>query len=491
MEEANQKYQQKNTLYAYLLLDEQLRIISPNPAFTKFTNIPQDELEGFTLASCFKFNSKSLNRLSNLPSILTESFGLLKLTAYSPSMDQGSKIFRYRFLLIENGDQEEARYRLLLTKYSAMDNEFRPEVSDKHLFDLLLRELTDAIYFKDLKGRFFLTNQLHAQKYEFSYQDFIGKTDFDLFTDEHAAQAWADEQEIIRTGKPLSIEEKETHKDGSITWASTTKLPLFDESDNIVGTYGISKDITQIKEVERELRRTKKLLEEANASKDRFFSIVAHDLKSPFSAILGFTELFAEMMANKEYEEALKYSSVVHQAAKRSFLFINNLLDWASSQSGRIEFKPGNLLLKPLVKDVFSLLATQANAKGVKLKTNITQGFGVFADKDMLHAILRNLVSNAIKYSRAEDEIFIRAAQKEQNIEISVSDTGIGIPADKIPILFQLGEEVRTPGTNKEQGTGLGLIVCKEFVEKHNGSLHVKSIQNKGSVFYFSLPMHS
>ncbi len=475
--------------YGQLLLDRKLCVQNVNKAFSAYTNIPKEALLNCNIKKCFEFSLKSLKKLKKPKENLQKKFGILRLVAYySPESTRNSLRFRFNLSIYKQETDSDICYQLLMVKAEELDNPFYPEVSESHLFQLLLKDFTDSIYFKDTKGRFFLTNQLHTKKFGYSYFDFMGKTDFDLFTEEHAQKAWNDEQNIIKTGKPISTEEKETHKNGRITWASTTKMPLFNEEGTIVGTYGISKDITPIKEVELELRKTKQMLEEVNAAKDKFFSIIAHDLRSPFNAILGFTEVFHEMMQNKEYEDALKYAEMVHQSAEQTYALMNNLLDWANSQSKRMKFNPIEIQIKDLCNEVISGIALVAQSKKIIIHNEIPEQITLIGDFNMIETILRNLISNAIKYSYPNSEIRILFYEDEHQSCLSVRDQGTGIDEKKIPQLFEIDSNIQTEGTNSEKGSGLGLIVSKEFVERHGGHIFAESIKGNGSVFSFTIP---
>ncbi len=475
--------------FGQLLLDKELCVQYVNKAFSTYTNIPKEALLNCDIKKCFDFSLKSQKKLSKPKENLQKKFGILRLVAYYGSdSTRNSLRFRFNLSLYKQDADRDICYQLVMVKAEKLDNPFRPEVSDSHLFQLLLKDFTDSIYFKDIKGRIFLTNQLHAKKFGYSYFDFMGKTDFDLFTEEHAQKAWDDEQNIIKNGKPISTEEKETHKNGRITWASTTKMPLFNEESNIVGTYGISKDITPIKEVELELRKTKQMLEEVNAAKDKFFSIIAHDLRSPFNAILGFAEVFHEMMQNEEYKDALRYAEMVHQSAEQTYALMNNLLDWANSQSKRMKFNPIEIQIKNLCDEVISGIDHVAQSKKINIHNEIPAQITLIGDYNMIETILRNLISNAIKYSYPDSEIRILFSEDEHQSCLSVRDQGTGIDEKKIPQLFEIDSNIQTEGTRNEKGTGLGLIVSKEFTERHGGRIFAESIKGAGSTFCFTIP---
>jgi len=233
-------------------------------------------------------------------------------------------------------------------------------------------------------------------------------------------------------------------------------------------------------------------LTKLNAEKDKFFSIIAHDLKSPFNSILGFSDLLVEQISEKNYDGLDEYAEIIQQSSSKAMDLLRNLMEWAQSQTGKMEFNPEFCKVKDLIKDTELLLSGAIKQKSIKFSTKSSVAT-VFADKKMISTVLRNLVSNAIKFTNTGGEITLSAHEKQNELMVSVQDTGVGIPQDRVKKLFSLSESRSTTGTNKEKGTGLGLILCKEFVEKHGGRIWVESDPDgksgkKGSTFFFTLP---
>ena len=229
-------------------------------------------------------------------------------------------------------------------------------------------------------------------------------------------------------------------------------------------------------------------LRQLNASKDKFFSIIAHDLRGPFSGFLGLSELLAEEYKELEPVEISQIAESMNKAAKRLFSFLENLLEWSRTQMGRMEYNPTKLDIFETAIRIIGLFTANADEKGISLESKIEKNTFVVADNNMLNTIVRNLVSNALKFTHSGGKITISADEISDNeIMISVSDTGIGIKAEDIQKIFKIDSKFTTPGTSNEQGTGLGLILCKEFVEKHGGELFIESAVGKGTKFYFNL----
>lgn len=247
-------------------------------------------------------------------------------------------------------------------------------------------------------------------------------------------------------------------------------------------------EITERKRMDEELKESESKLREMVATKDKFFNIIAHDLRSPFNAIMGFSDLLEEQMKEKNYEGIEEYSRFIHSASKRSMSLLSNLLEWSRSQTGKIKFEPEYFDLAFLIKEVVELFKDVAEQKSIQLRKVMPANILFRADKSMIENILRNLISNAIKFSNVNGIILIQIDDNEKDLVVSIKDNGVGIEPENIPKLFRLDINYTTPGTQKEKGTGLGLLLCKEFVEKHGGKLKVESNPETGSVFSFNIP---
>jgi signal transduction histidine kinase/ligand-binding sensor domain-containing protein len=245
----------------------------------------------------------------------------------------------------------------------------------------------------------------------------------------------------------------------------------------------------EIMEKNEELKQQREGLFKLNADKDRFISILGHDLKSPFTALLGLSEILKDNIQEINADEIKKMAGDINKTAQNTFNLLEDLLKWARSQQGKIPFKPQNIGLDDICKAATEVLNPSANAKNIKINYNVADGIIIFADIDMLKTVLRNLVSNAIKFTANNGMIDIYAKQNSENITITVSDNGVGIPSDNLAKLFDVGQVLTTKGTAEEKGTGLGLLLCKEFVEKHGGRIWVESEAGKGSNFIFTLPL--
>lgn len=242
-------------------------------------------------------------------------------------------------------------------------------------------------------------------------------------------------------------------------------------------------------EIQEKLIKSEKQLKELNATKDKFFSLIAHDLISPFNVILGYSDLLTKALLDKDYKDIEEFSQLIYNATKRTHSLLVNLLDWSRIQTGRISFVPVVVNVLDVVGEILELSKNSASQKEIEIDVDIQTGLIVVADINMLNTIFRNLISNAIKYTPQHGKINISAFYNSNNeFEFSIQDTGIGIRHDDIEKIFSIDVNYSTVGTANESGTGLGLMLCKEFIERHKGKIWVESKIYEGSNFRFKLP---
>lgn len=230
-------------------------------------------------------------------------------------------------------------------------------------------------------------------------------------------------------------------------------------------------------------------LKELNATKDKFVSIISHDLKSPFNAILGFSRMLLKNFEKYDEEKREKLINSVNNSANRAFKLLENLLEWSRLQTGKIEVKPTKVKPSCLIYEVVLFCDPIAANKEIKVESEINYDDFIFVDKEMIKTTLRNLVTNAIKFSFKGRTVILKTKKENNNIIFMVSDTGTGIEAEYINKLFKIDSKLSKTGTANETGTGLGLILCHEFVEKHGGKIWAESEIGKGSTFSFSIPV--
>ncbi|MCF7793746.1 MAG: tetratricopeptide repeat-containing sensor histidine kinase [Candidatus Cloacimonetes bacterium] len=243
------------------------------------------------------------------------------------------------------------------------------------------------------------------------------------------------------------------------------------------------------KEKENEIYRLKNIeLAKANATKDKFFSIISHDLRSPFASLKGYTNLLLKRIDEFSKDDIIKFTEDINKTIQSTNQLLENLLTWSRFNTDEMPFKPESLELHKIVQDISKSLSLNFKLKDLHFENWITKELSVFADQEMLKTILRNLISNAVKFTPEKGKIVINASKVGDYVEITVKDNGVGIDKDKIKRLFSLNNKQTTRGTNYEKGTGLGLILCKEFVEKNGGTINAESVVGKGSIFTMTIP---
>ena len=525
---------------------------------------------------------------------------------------------------------------------------------EQFLINSLMNNLSDHVYFKDLNSKFIRTNKSHAISFGLSDpKHVIGKSDFDFFTEKAANQAFEDEQAIIKTGQSILKEEKLTRKDCSDVWFSAMKMPLRDNDGKIIGTFGISRDITgrkrselenyalfeiiqgitstdkldellklihnslgkvvyadncfvalkdqtsglfsfpyfvdkvdttpiptsmgkscsdyvfrtvkplllnqkkfdrlveqgeveligsnspswigiplqtpskvigvlvlqhyekenvysendlkflvsignqiaiaiERKKAEEEISFKNEQLQLINAEKDKFFSIIAHDLRGPLSAFVDATQILTEEIQNMDLEEIKDITMSMKTSASNIYGLLENLLEWSRLRRGAMDFVPENLNLKKKIEASIDVLSESARKKRIGLTISVPGELEIRADIHMFDTIIRNLISNAIKFTISGGKVIVTANYNgDHYIVVKISDSGIGMAPELRDKLFQIDEKTSRPGTEGETSTGLGLLLCKEFIEKHGGKIWVESSVGQGSTFSFSLPLEN
>ncbi len=361
---------------------------------------------------------------------------------------------------------------------------------EQYLLHLLMNNIPDAIFFKDKDCRYIRINKAQAQLLGvLSEKQVLGKTDFDYLSKDVAVEFFNDDVKILKTGKPLINKvEKISLSQGVDKWISTTKVPTYDNFGNVTGLVGISRDITQEKLKEEKLRKYSEELKELNVTKDRFLSIIAHDLKSPFSTLLGFLEILKEEYADLPKEQLGLFIENAAESAKNVFALLENLLQWAYLQKGKVVINKQKVNLFEITEETVKILSPNADKKKIKILNKVDKKLFSFSDKNLIQTVIRNITNNAIKFTEEEGKIELNARKQRDDILFSISDNGVGMDEETKEKLFRLDENVSRTGTSGEKGTGLGLIICKDMVEKNGGKIWVESQKGKGTTFYFTLP---
>ena len=355
---------------------------------------------------------------------------------------------------------------------------------DAAILRLLMDTTPDRIYFKDLQSRFVRNNAAHARSFGATPEQCIGKTDFDFFSREHAERAFADEQEIIRSGQPvIGKVERLTMRDGKQGWASSTKLPWRDAGGRIIGTFGLSRDITARKEAEEKLAEERNLLARSNAELEQFAYVASHDLQEPLRAVASCVQLLQKRYGDQLDARAGEFITHAVDGTKRMQALITDLLAFSRLGTHPHPFAPADCAT--VLEDALANLAVAIQESGAVVQHDPLPT--VLADASQLAQVFQNLIGNAIKF-RAErrPEIRVGARREAGEWRFAVSDNGIGIEPQYFERIFRVFQRLHT--RVHSPGTGIGLAICKKIVERHGGRIWIESQPGQGSTFYFTLP---
>lgn len=374
-----------------------------------------------------------------------------------------------------------------------------------------------SIVITDIDGTIEYVNPKFKDITGYSSEEAVGNNPRILKSGKQSRELYVDLWKTISSGKVRSGELVNRAKDGSHYWEAVSISPIMNELGEITNYVGVKEDISDRKKAEQEIQRlidelqierdavekyafnlkntnaelsaSEKSLKEINSSKDKFFSIIAHDLRGPFTGFLGLSDLMATESENLDAKDVARMAGAMNNSAKQLFSLLENLLDWSRAHTGIMEFNPESLNMYEQVLRIKKLFTETAANKKIELQSKIDVETIVFADEQMLSTCLRNLVSNALKFTEEGGKITIASGSCENDcVSLSVIDTGVGMDQEAMGKIFRIDAKHSTKGTANEKGTGLGLLLCKELVERNGGKISVKSEVGKGSVFTFTLP---
>lgn len=478
-----------NMQNAYVLRDENLKVLEWNNAAEKIFGYSKNEIIGKNLTRHIMVEEEQQQTENNLRRLFSgETAGysmknnninkkgkLITCEWFnSPLIDNEGKIFA--ILSIGKDITEKIAAETKLQKW-------------EHIF----KHSGWGIAVSSQDGKSFeLMNPIFAKMYGYTMEELVGNPVIEIFAPESRKEIPNAIALSFQKGHHI-FESKHIRKDGSIFPVRVAVTTVKNEQGDVLYRVAYVQDITERKRAEEVLINSEQKLREANATKDKFFSIIAHDLKSPFSTMLGFTELLFNKFDKYDVQKQKKFLGILKQDVQNTYNLLENLLLWSRSQRGIIDFKPEKEKLYLLSIETIGLLSQMAAKKSISLKNEIPKNIIVNADKDMLTMIIRNLISNAIKFTPKEGEIVIKASivnddDNHESVEIFIKDSGVGMSEKIQSNLFKISENISRKGTENETGTGLGLILCKEFAEKHGGKIWVESELGIGSTFSFTIP---
>jgi PAS domain S-box-containing protein len=352
----------------------------------------------------------------------------------------------------------------------------------------MMDNIPNPLFIKDENFLYTYCNEAFSEYLGIAKEKIINSAVYDISPKELADKFHAADCELRDKSNNQLYETQVRYADGSLHDILFNKAKILDDENNFKGIVGIMLDITKRKNAERELHESKNHLAELNKTKDKLFSIIAHDLRAPFNSILGFSELLIEDIEKFDLSESKEQLQLINGTTKNTLVLLDNLLSWAKSQTGQLLYEPNRILLSAIIEESMENSMSMAKSKDITIKHFQADKIEVFGNENMLGSIFRNLISNAIKFSHSGSKINIYAIVKENNVEVCIADNGVGMNSESLEKLFK-SAITTSKGTAEEKGSGLGLLLCKEFIEKHGGKIWAESHLGKGSKFKFTLPL--
>jgi PAS domain S-box-containing protein len=358
------------------------------------------------------------------------------------------------------------------------------------VLSLVASKTGNVIIIMDAQGNFEWVNEGFINRYGMTLEEFINAKGKNLVENSSYSGISDIFKQLKENRKAVSYTARRKLGNKDILWSQTTISPVLDEKGDIIRLIAIDSDITRLKSAEEQIEKQRDELKHLNATKDKFFSIIAHDLKNPFHSIMGFSDLLTRSYEAIEEEKKKEFIKLINDSSTSAYGLLENLLNWARTQTNRIKYNPSQIDISIITREVFQMLSVIAENKKVQLQTpEDFKEVYAYADYNMVYTVFRNLINNALKFTESGGKVSVDTSIIKDRIEIVISDTGIGMTEEEKSKLFKLDEFHTTTGTSGEAGTGLGLIVCREFILIHGGDIEIESQKGKGSSFKFTLPL--
>ncbi|MGM0406928.1 MAG: PAS domain S-box protein [Bacteroidota bacterium] len=468
-------------------IDKDLKINFINASSEKVTGYKQNELKGKKIRLKDFFAKEEIPRIQKS---ISENFKGNHITGnqYKAFDKNGNEIvFKiHNYPIKKNG--EIVALRCLAINITDQEKQIHALTGKEYHYRQIFLNSPIAYQSLNKDGILINVNPAWEKIIGYKHEEIVGKSLKYILHDDYKQKFDETFLKFKEKGDINHAQYKLKRKDGEIIDVEYNGKVEYSPDGNYVRSHCVLSDITSQIQAEKTLKRSEKRFRELNATKDKFFSIIAHDLKNPFNDLIGFTQLLASNINKYDKDKIEQFVQIIHQSSKLAYGLLENLLEWSRTQTGTLKYRPDIIDLRRIVKDNIELMHSNAQNKDIKITSEIVKNTTVFADKNMIHTVIRNLISNAIKYTNNGGYVRLTGKPLKQFIEIKVEDNGVGIDSENVQKLFRIDESYTTPGTQREKGTGLGLILCKEFIEKNGGEIKINSRPGKGTTFSFTLP---
>ncbi|MBU8893808.1 MAG: PAS domain-containing sensor histidine kinase [Bacteroidales bacterium] len=453
-------------------------IIDTNPSIQKMMGYNAEDLKGKNVFEFIHPDSKELAK-RNIESHFTGT--------YEIKLIQKDKSIIFAEVEVKNVLIGNKEYRVVAVRDTTKRKNIEKEILS---LSTAITQSPASVIITNLDGNIEYVNPKFTEVTGYTYEEAIGKNPSILKTEHTVSDDYKEMWETITSGEIWRGEFLNKRKDGTHYWELASISPIIDEKGNIIKYLAIKEDITERKKTEDALIKSEKDLLQANATKNMFFSIIAHDLKGPIGNFMQLLSLLKENFNDISNDEKLDYLNILTSMSSKTNNLLEDLLLWARIQMNTLDFSVNTANIKKLTKNSVGIVEEKAKEKNIEIE-NLVESLNVEINESSVKTVIRNLLSNAIKFSHKNSPVVLKSKilKGHKTIEISVKDNGVGIPKESINNLFKIETSFSTYGTEKEKGSGLGLILCKELVEKNGGKIRVESEEDAGSTFYFTLPL--
>jgi PAS domain S-box-containing protein len=473
-----------------IALDKDLRVVKASHSFNDFFKVSPKETIGTIIYELGNHQWDIPKLREVLETVLPENKSFKNYEVEHDFATIGKRFMLLNGRKFQRGSGRE--YVILLsiediTERKSVENILR---EGEEYYRMLFERINDSVLVAQLNdGKFYKfinVNNIACKQYGYTREEFLTLRADDINSESSKNTIQNRVQKLLNNNETI-FEAEHITKNGKTFPVEISSGTM--QFGNITIVHSTIRDITERKHAELIIQQKNTQLQELNAQKDKFFSIIAHDLKAPFQGFLGLTQTLAEKATSYSAEELKDIGQEMYKTANRLFSLLKNLLEWAQMQKGSIIFEPKVISLEEMIADNVEIIKESSKKKSITIINTVTSKFQAYADQNMINSVLHNLLANAIKFTHRNGEVTVKAKHtSDRTVQICINDNGTGMQKSVLDKLFKVGEKTGSEGTEGESSTGLGLLLCKEFVEKNRGKIWVESEEGKGSAFYFTLP---